>query len=177
MPSYYNQPKITAETLTEDGWLMTGDIGEWREDGCLAIIDRKKNLVKLAHGEYVAIEKLEAQYKTSKYVMNMCVHADPLQDHIIAIATPNEPEMVKLANHLGVEVGDYSNKAIHDVIAKDFLACAHAAGFKGAEILRAFVMVDALWTPENGMLTAAQKLDRKAILAAYSNHVKALYSK
>jgi long-chain acyl-CoA synthetase len=53
MRGYYKQPKTTAEALTVDGWLMTGDIGEWREDGSLAIIDRKKNLVKLAHGSSI----------------------------------------------------------------------------------------------------------------------------
>jgi long-chain acyl-CoA synthetase len=59
MKGYYNQPQLTAETVTEDGWLMTGDIGEWQPDGNLAIIDRKKNLVKLSNGEYIALEKCE----------------------------------------------------------------------------------------------------------------------
>lgn len=51
--------EVTAEAYTSDGWLRTGDIGEWREDGALAIIDRKKNLVKLSGGEYIALERLE----------------------------------------------------------------------------------------------------------------------
>lgn len=46
-----NRPDITAETITADGWLKTGDVGQWNPDGTLSVIDRKKNLVKLAGGE------------------------------------------------------------------------------------------------------------------------------
>lgn len=61
---YYKRDDVTAEAFTEDGWLKTGDIGQWNADGTLSIIDRKKNLVKLAGGEYIAIERLESIYKS-----------------------------------------------------------------------------------------------------------------
>ena len=54
-------------------------IGEWHEDGTLAVIDRKKNLIKLSHGEYIAVEKLEAKYHNSPFVENICVYADGLR--------------------------------------------------------------------------------------------------
>jgi long-chain acyl-CoA synthetase len=177
MKGYYKQPELTKEALTEDGWLMTGDIGEWRDDGSLSIIDRKKNLVKLAHGEYVAIEKLEAQYKTSRLVLNMCVHADPIQSHIIAIVVPNELEITKLVKSVGANPGDYKDKRVVDAFVKDFAECARNAGFKGAELLKAIVIVSDEWTPENGMLTAAQKLNRKFILKHYAKEVDSLYGK
>lgn len=50
---YFKREDLTKEAITDDGWLMTGDIGQWNADGTLSIIDRKKNLVKLSGGEYI----------------------------------------------------------------------------------------------------------------------------
>lgn len=55
---YYDNPQETAETLTDDGWFKTGDIGEFDKNAHLRIIDRKKNLVKTLNGEYIALEKV-----------------------------------------------------------------------------------------------------------------------
>lgn len=180
MKGYFKQPETTSETLTSDGWLMTGDIGEWQKDGTLKIIDRKKNLVKLSHGEYVALEKLEAQYKTSSYVQNMCIHADPLESHIVAIIVPVPRDLTALAETLGVK-GDLdqicSDAKVTQQIAKEMRDIAQQAGFKGAEILKALVLVPGEWTPENEMLTAAQKLKRKQIVQAYSKHIDKMYGR
>ena len=75
---YWKQPEKTAETL-RDGWLYTGDIGEYAEDGFLYIRDRKKDLVKLQHGEYVSLAKIETALITCPIVDNICVYACGLQ--------------------------------------------------------------------------------------------------
>ncbi|KAJ3257244.1 long-chain fatty acid-CoA ligase [Boothiomyces macroporosus] len=172
---YFKNPQLTAETITEDGWLKTGDVGEWLPDGNLKIIDRVKNLVKLAHGEYVALEKLEAQYKSSHYVMNICVVADPSKSHIVALIVPNGPAMDQLATELGVPKKDYSNPAVIKAVGNDLADCAKRANFQGAEVLKYFTILHDEWTPENGMLTAAQKLKRKDIVSHYKDDIEKMY--
>merc|ERR1711939_213769 len=94
---YFNRDQETSDSFTKDGWFMTGDIGEWRPNGHLAIIDRKKNLVKTLNGEYIAIEKLESVYRSCNEVLNICVYADAQQVKPIAIIVPGEPALRKMA--------------------------------------------------------------------------------
>lgn len=65
---YYKMEKQTQETYMPGGYFATGDVGEWTPDGCLKIVDRKKNLVKLKGGEYVALENMETKFNNSDFV-------------------------------------------------------------------------------------------------------------
>ena len=70
-------PEKTAEDYTEiDGmrYFRTGDIGQWESDGALKIIDRKKDLCKMRHGEYIALGKIEAVLKTTASVNNIVIY-------------------------------------------------------------------------------------------------------
>jgi len=82
---YYKNPAITSEVLTNDGWFATGDVGKWRDDGNLQIIDRKKNIFKLAQGEYIRPEYIENVYKQSPYITNAFVYGDSNTTFLVGV--------------------------------------------------------------------------------------------
>ncbi|KAJ3098327.1 long-chain fatty acid-CoA ligase [Physocladia obscura] len=187
MKGYYKQDALTREAITPEGWLMTGDIAELNADGTLQIIDRKKNLVKLSNGEYIALEKLESNYKVSKYVQNICVYADPEQSYAIALIQPIEKEVrataVKLnlypANvdiaHIGFdELCDL--KEVRTAVVASLKDIAKSIGLKPAEIIGQVYLAHEEWTPQNGLLTAAMKLQRKDIVKRYAAEIKKMYA-
>ncbi|KAF9570554.1 long-chain fatty acid-CoA ligase, partial [Lunasporangiospora selenospora] len=173
---YFKNAEETAAALTSDGWLRTGDIGEWHEDGTLSIIDRKKNLVKLSHGEYIALEKLESVYKSTAYCNNICIYADAMQSKPIAIIVASEPRIMELAKSKGIEGHDFEalckDKVIVKAVLESCLATAKRAGLKPAEMLQGIYLEHEEWTAVGGLLTAAQKLKRKEINVAYAEQIK-----
>ena len=88
MMGYYKRPEETAQAITEDGWLRTGDMGYIEEDGQLYITGRVKNLIILSNGENVSPEGIENRYKTYRLVYEVLVYAD--NDMIVAEIFPNE---------------------------------------------------------------------------------------
>jgi long-chain acyl-CoA synthetase len=171
MEGYYHDEQQTAEALTPDGWLKTGDIGEWDKNGHLKIIDRKKNLVKTMNGEYIALEKvlliryckihvlltypqLESIYRSSPLVSNICVYASPDHAKPIAIIMPAEPAMKELAAANSIPAPDgikslLNNEKFQDIVLKEIQAAGRKGGLSGIELVSGVVLVHEEWTPQN----------------------------
>ena len=104
---YYKDEERTREALDADGWYHTGDIGLINEQGALQVIDRKKNIFKLAQGEYIAPEKIENMYAKLPLVSQLFVHGDSLQNCLVAILVPDPDALHALAAQLhGVDAKD-----------------------------------------------------------------------
>ncbi|CAE6405933.1 unnamed protein product [Rhizoctonia solani] len=171
------------EIFAGDGWFRTGDVGQWNKDGTLSIIDRIKNLVKLQGGEYIALERLESTYKSCDLVANICVHAVPDAKQPMALIYPHESNLRQFLKSANLPDVDPSadletlshNKAVVEAVLKQCNVVGKKAGFKPLEILEAVVLTPEEWTPENELVTAAQKIQRKKIAQKYDKEIKEVY--
>ncbi|EEH16736.2 hypothetical protein PABG_06823 [Paracoccidioides brasiliensis Pb03] len=180
MEGYLNNEAGTAQVMTSDGWFKTGDIGEWDRNGHLKVIDRKKSLVKTLNGEYIPLEKLESVYRSVGFVANICVYAAPDKAKPIAIVVPAEPALKKLAAENGIVKVQGLHELVHDkklrqVALQNMQAAGRKAGLTGLEIIDGVVLVDELWTPQNGLTTATEKLNRNAIHEKYKADIASAY--
>ncbi|KAF2094173.1 acetyl-CoA synthetase-like protein [Rhizodiscina lignyota] len=178
---YLDLEKETKESFTPDGWFKTGDIGEFSPKGDVRIIDRKKNLVKTLNGEYIALEKLESVYRSATVVANICVYADSNKTKPVAIIVPAEAALKKLAQENGIK-GEHLEELVHnekiiDLVTKQLQDQGRRAGLQGIEIIDGVALADEEWTPQSGLVTSAQKLNRRAILDKYKKEVDAAYKK
>lgn len=82
---------------------VPGDIGMISKDGCLSIIDRKKDLVKLQGGEYVSLGKVELAISKSAVVDTVCVYADSTESFAICFISPKQKQLVQLAEKHGID--------------------------------------------------------------------------
>eukprot|EP01100_Stratorugosa_tubuloviscum_P000594 TRINITY_DN112_c0_g1_i1.p1 TRINITY_DN112_c0_g1~~TRINITY_DN112_c0_g1_i1.p1 ORF type:complete len:691 (-),score=333.19 TRINITY_DN112_c0_g1_i1:98-2170(-) len=174
---YFKQPEKSKEDFRH-GWFVTGDIGIMHPNGTLQIIDRKKNLVKLSHGEYIALEKLEAIYKASKFVENICVYGDSFRAFPIAIICVNKLAASKWAeeNNTSQDIDKLcENNNFNKAILASLTEVGRKAGIKAFEFIKAVVLTSDEWTPDNGLLTAAMKIKRMDIQKQFNNHIEKTY--
>jgi len=178
---YYKNPEKTAETIDKDGWLHTGDIGMWDEQGRIRIIDRLKNIFKLAQGEYIAPEKIEGVYQKHELVTQAYVHGDSLQSTVIAIIVPAEPAIKSFATEHG-ELASLSfedlckNPTVKKHVLKEITAFGKKNDLKGFENIKGVYLESTEFTIENDFLTPTFKLKRDIAKKHYSKEIEEMYA-
>ncbi|PPQ73986.1 hypothetical protein CVT26_006355 [Gymnopilus dilepis] len=171
---YFNRPDLNEdeETFTKDGWFRTGDIGQWNEDGTLSLIDRKKNLVKLKGGEYIALERLEAIYKSSDFVSNLCLYASSDMSQPLAIVVPHEKNLRAAVRTSTSDLQQLcSEKAARKAVFDDLTQLAKRNGFSRMETPSDVILTAQEWTSKNGMVTAAGKVNRGKTMTAITQNL------
>jgi long-chain acyl-CoA synthetase len=180
---YLNNEEATREAIIEeDGvrWFMTGDIGEIYPDGTFKIIDRKKDLVKLQLGEYVALGKVEAELKNCELVENICIHGNGLHNYVVGLVIPNQTAINRLALELGLENQGMdqlcANCDLRDRVLAAIQVHGKKAGLHKSEIPAKIKLCPETWTPDNNLVTALLKVRRKQIAEFYANDIQNMYS-
>lgn len=151
MRAYFENEEETRKTITPDGWFKTGDIGEFEDGtGHLKVIDRTKNLIKMQGGEYIALEKLEAVYRSAPQVQNIMVYGGPTSPKPVAVVFPNEKALKETADKLGVDEHHmYKDSKVRGQVLKDLLAVGRNSGLAGIELVSAVLLCEEEWTPAN----------------------------
>ncbi|KAM7511075.1 hypothetical protein LguiB_009950 [Lonicera macranthoides] len=181
---YFNNEEKTREVYKVDErgmrWFYTGDIGRFHADGCLEIIDRKKDIVKLQHGEYVSLGKVEAALIVSPYVDNIMMHADPFNSFCVALVVASQPALEDWASKNGISYDGFSDLCQKDETMKEvhssLVKAGKAARLEKFEIPAKIKLLWEVWTPESGLVTAALKIKRESIRKAFSEDLAKLYS-
>jgi len=174
MQGYWGDADATRETI-RDGWLHTGDIGAFDQDGYLSITDRKKDIIVNSGGDNLSPQRVEGFLSLQREIAQAMVHGDR-RPHLVALIVP-EPEF---ARDWAGENGKAADLAALSEDA-DFRAAISAAidrvnaGLSVIEKVRRFTLTDEPFTIDNGMMTPTMKIRRHAILEKYGDRLTALY--
>ncbi|XP_056140407.1 long-chain-fatty-acid--CoA ligase 4 [Lampris incognitus] len=178
---YYRSESNDQDFFVDDKgqrWFCTGDVGEIHPDGCLQIVDRKKDLVKLQAGEYVSLGKVESALKNCSLIDNICAYANSEQNYIISFVVPNQKKLTELAKQRGIE-GTWEEICTHPDMEREVLRAikqvAATIKLQRFEIPMKVHLSSEPWTPETGLVTDAFKLKRKELKNHYLHHIERMY--
>ncbi len=178
MQGYRNLPEKTAEVFTEDGWLRTGDIGVFDEDGYLTIVDRKKELIISAAGKNMSPANIEAAIKSSSPLIGQaCCIGDrrPYNTALIVLDADFAPAW---AAQQGIEDTSLESLAGDERVRAAVQEGVDAANAKLARVeqIKRFEIVSGDWLPGGEELTPTMKLKRKPIAEKYADAIEAMYA-
>lgn len=178
MKGYYRNPQGTRQAIDADGWLHTGDIGDFTSEGLLKITDRKKSLFKLSTGKYVTPQPLEELLNQS-----------PLVDHAVVIGRGERfcsalifPAMTELAQHLEameLDAGPPEKRLQDDDVRELFQELVDEANRRVDpwSTIKKFQLIETPLTVENGLLTPTLKVKRSQVEAVFADRIAEMYEK
>lgn len=177
MMGYYKDEVATKEVI-KDGWLYTGDIGQWIDNKYLKIIDRKKEMFKTSGGKYIVPQAIESKMVESAFIEQFMVVGEG-QKYPSALVVPSYNQLVEWAktnakNLIGLSQNDFlEHDAIRDKIAAEINKLN--IHFGQWEQIKKFAIIPNEFTIETGELTPTLKMKRKVILEKYKDKYQKIY--
>jgi long-chain acyl-CoA synthetase len=178
MTGYRNQPEKTAEALDADGWLHTGDIAEFDEEGYLKIVDRKKEIIINAAGKNMSPANIESALKGAGPIIGQIAVIGDARPYNTALVVLDSDFAPAFAAQQGLE-----GRSLEDLAREEAVqAAVQAAVDKGnAELARVeqvkkFTILPGDWAPGGDELTPTMKLKRKPIAEKYAGQIEGMYS-
>jgi fatty acid CoA ligase FadD9 len=173
VPGYYKNERATKDLFDNEGMLNTGDIVEQRGSDTIVWIDRAKNVLKLAQGEFVATSRLEGIYASgSPFIRQVFIHGSGFRSYLLAVIVPDMDAVTAHLREQGIEPDD---GAIKNLIRSELNRIAREEQLRGHEVPRDFLIERNPFTVENGLLTASNKQSRPRLFARYGSRLDALY--
>lgn len=160
---YHKDPAATKEIFTEDGWLKTGDVGRFTEDGFLQIVDRKKDILVTAGGKNVPPANIEMRFAGDPLVAHVVVYGEG-KKYLVAGMWPNEAEVATMAEE---ELRAALQKRVDEVNRE----------LASYESIKTFAVMRQPLTVEGGLLTASLKVRRKKVYETYRDAFEKLYER
>ena len=177
MMGYYKKPELTKETIDEEGWLHTGDIGYLDEQGRLFLTGRLKTLFKTSMGKYINPQHIEERFLESPFLENMVVFGEG-QKYAAAIIVPDFNYLKEWCkqNQLSFKSNEecLQLKEVKSAIAEEVKK--YNALFGETEKIKNYELVADEWSIANGILTPTLKVKRKAVEKRYKERIDAMFA-
>ena len=175
------EPERTAEVLDGEGWLHTGDIGEWLASGTLKIIDRKKQIFKLSQGEYISPDRLENIHLQSNYIVQVFVHGESLKSSVVAVVVPDVAAVKAWASMKGIPSESFTtlcnNRELKNFLMQEIQILGQSAQLKYYEEVAAIYLHPDLFSVENGLLNSAGVFKRQQMAKYFKPQLEAMYKR
>jgi len=172
---YFKDPQATAATL-KNGWLHSGDVGEFDSEGFLRITDRKKDLIITAGGKNIAPQNIENQLKFCPYINDAVVIGDR-RKYLVAIIVIDEDNVVKFAQDNKIQYTTYASLTQHPEVQKLIQKEVDTVNktLANVETIKKFTILPKKLYEEDGEVTPTMKVKRKYINEAFKDLIEAMY--
>ncbi len=173
---YLKNPEATAETISEDGWLHTGDIGELDENGFLKVTDRKKEILITSGGKNISPQNIEAMLKSIPVIAQAAAIGDG-RKYVAALLTIDQDRWRGVAQSIGSPAATIeeaaTDRVFHDYVERQVAKVNER--LSNVEAVKRFRLSARDFSIEGGELTPTMKLKRRVIAKNYAAEIESLY--